>query len=219
MSSRTVEKERRHQVRRRQEQERAAQEKRARRRAILGPLAVGLVAVAAITIAALRSGGDDPAGAPVSDVAASAPFGQHYDGLVQRREAAQVPTMMETMNSRVHVHPVLELFVNGKPVTVPANIGIDPRVDGMQMAGLHTHDASGTIHVEGVAGARLGQFFAIWGVPFSARQLGPYRAGAGKSVRMWVEGKRSNAFGELKLADGQRIVVSFGPAGAPAPGA
>ena len=85
------------------------------------------------------------------------------------------------------------------------------------MAGLHTHDASGTIHVEGVSGPRLGQFFAIWGVPLSARQLGPYRAAGDNAVRMWVDGKPSTAFGQLKLADRQRIVVSFGPKNAPPP--
>jgi len=93
---------------------------------------------------------------------------------------------------------------------VPANIGIDPTKDGMQMAGLHTHDSGGTIHVEGVAHATLGQLFAIWGVPFSAEQLGPYRTAGAKRVRMWVNGRPSNAFGALKLADGQHIAVSFG---------
>jgi hypothetical protein len=182
------------------------------RRAVLAPLALGVLALAAATFAMAGGGEEPPISAPAAVAPASAPFGQHYSGLVQRRKAAKVPTMMETMNSPVHLHPVLKVLVDGREVPVPANIGIDPLADGMQMAGLHTHDTTGTIHVEGVRGARLGQFFAVWGVPFSARQLGPYHASAGKSVRMWVDGKASDAYGALELADGQRIVVSFGPA-------
>src|SRR5205807_6996529 len=125
-------------------------------------------------------------------------FGQHYKAVDQRRKAAGIPTMMDTMNSSVHFHPQLALWVNGKRMPVPANIGIDPTKDSMQMAGLHTHDTSGTIHVEGApAGVTLGRFFDVWGVPFSARQLGPYRASGAKKVRMWVDGKPSRAFGNL----------------------
>ena len=50
----------------------------------------------------------------------------------------------------------------------------------------------------------------MWGVPFSPGRLGPYRAGGGTAVQMWVDGKPSRLFGALKLQDGQRIVVSFG---------
>lgn len=125
--------------------------------------------------------------------------------------------MMQTMSSPVHVHPLTKVFVNGKPTQIPANIGIDPGVDAMKMAGLHTHDTSATIHVEGMPGATLGQFFAIWGVAFSADRLGPHRSDARTNVRMWVDGKSSDAFGALKLADRQRIVIRFGPSSASGP--
>jgi hypothetical protein len=67
------------------------------------------------------------------------------------------------------------------------------------MAGLHTHDDTGTIHNEGQADATLGQFFAIWGVPFSRDRLGPYRAGRDGVVQMWVDGRPSTAWESLKL--------------------
>jgi len=217
MSSRILEKERRREERLRQAQEQAVRDKRSRQRPILAGLLFVSVAIV-VAFAAARGGGNHPGDAPASPTSANATFSQHYDGLDQRRDAAHVPTMMDTMKSTVHFHPVIEVFVDRKPVSVPANIGIDPRVDGMQMAGLHTHDTGGTIHVEGAPGATLGQFFTIWGVPFSPIRLGPHRAGGGKTVRLWVNGKPSSAFGALKLADGQRIVVSFGLANAPAPG-
>ena len=185
-----------------------------RRRLRPGLVYVGVAAVVAAGIAAaIVSKGGSGSKSMQTTVAAgtSGAFGQHYAGLAQRRQAAHVPTMMDTMNSSVHFHPLLKVYVNGKRIPVPANIGIDPAQEAMQMAGLHTHDTSGTIHVEGVAGARLGQFFRIWGVPLSSRQLGPYRARGADGVRMWVAGKPSTAFGQLELADGQHIVVSFGP--------
>ena len=211
MSSRLAEKE----ARRQERQERTAEAEAAERRRQRTRLGAGglvlLLAVAVVAVALANQGG----GAKTEAVKAppppgdSRPFGTHYQGLVERRKAAQVPTMMQTMNSPVHIHPLLAVYVNGKRVPLPANIGIDPRVDPMQMAGLHTHDSSGTVHVEGVAGARLGQFFQIWGVPLSATQLGPYRADAHHAVRMGVDGKPSTAFGQLLLVDAQRIVVSY----------
>lgn len=186
---------------------------------ILGTLlAAGAVVVVVTALASGHRTHVSPAGSGGEASASASPFGQHYATLSQRRQAAHLPTMMDTMSSPVHFHPVLRVVIDGKPIAVPANIGIDPDQDPMQMAGLHTHDTSGTIHVEGVGHARLGQFFAVWGVPLSASQLGPYRATAIKRVRMWVDGKPSSAFGELPLADGQRIVVTYGTHPKPPPG-
>ena len=168
-----------------------------------------MLAIGAVT-ALIAFGGEDST--------VKGPFGHHYEGLDGRREAAQIPTMMQTMGSEAHAHPHLWVYVDGEQVAVPANIGIDPDQDAMQMAGLHTHDGSGKLHVEGVERATLGQFFSIWGVAFSRDRLGPHRATANKTVRMWVDGKPSDAFGALQLRDGQRIVVSYGGKDAPAPG-
>lgn len=139
-------------------------------------------------------------------------FGTHYEGLGERESGARVPTMMDTMGSSFHTHQALAIYVDGRRIEVPAGIGIDPGQPSMEMAGLHTHDPSGIIHDEGMPGSRLGQFFAIWGVPFSSRRLGPDEAGGSKTVRMWVDGKPSKAFGRLRLKDGQRILVAFGTA-------
>jgi hypothetical protein len=124
--------------------------------------------------------------------------------------AAGVSTMNSPSSSE-HTHPPLAVWANGRRVPVPADIGIDPREDPGQMAGLHTHDDSGTIHNEGQADATLGQFFAVWGVPFTSDRLGPYRADTQRVVQMWVDGKPSRAWGSLKLADGQDIRIAFGP--------
>ena len=63
-----------------------------------------------------------------------------------------------------HVHAYVGVFVDGDPVVVPAGIGIDN--DEHRIAGLHTHDCSGTVHVEveKEADLTLGQVADTWGV-------------------------------------------------------
>ena len=63
-----------------------------------------------------------------------------------------------------HVHTYVGVFVDGEPEIVPAGIGIDN--DGHRIAGLHTHDCSGTVHLEAEKPIELtlGQFADAWGV-------------------------------------------------------
>lgn len=64
-----------------------------------------------------------------------------------------------------HVHAHLAIIKDGQMLALPANIGLLPTCTYP----LHTHDATGVIHVEGPVFARftLGQFFAVWGQPLS----------------------------------------------------
>lgn len=203
MSSRVSEKQRRRAEREAREQEAAVRDRRARRVRMVITTTVAVVAV--VGVAALASTGGGGGKVPQGS---ERPFGQHYAGLQQRRERAGVSTM-SSPTANIHIHPELSVWVDGKRVDVPANVSIDPRRPPGDMASLHTHTPDGVIHDEGQGSAQLSQLFAVWGVPFSADRLGPYRAGTGKVVQMWVDGKPSRAFGALKLQDKQRIVVSF----------
>ncbi|MEK6273469.1 MAG: hypothetical protein AABM42_12645 [Actinomycetota bacterium] len=175
----------------------------ARRRLVPGYfVAVVLVAAMIAGIVVVIAGGGN--GSPVSDD----PFAPQYEGLEDRRTEAGVPTMAE--GGGEHFHPLLEVYVRGEQIPVPANIGIDPAQPPEPMAGLHTHDTTGTIHNEAGTGSTLGQFFEVWGVEFTRSRLGPYEADGEEKVRMWVDGGPSQDFGDLELADGQQIVVSFG---------
>jgi hypothetical protein len=147
---------------------------------------------------------DDEAPAP-----AGGEFGTHYEGLEERRLAAGVPTMSDPGTGE-HIHPQLEVYAHGEQIPIPVNVGIDPSRPPEMMAGLHTHDTSGVIHVENADQPTLGQFFQIWGVPFSADGLGPYEAGGDERVRVWVDGQESSEYGDLVIEDGQQIVVAFG---------
>jgi len=207
MATRNEEKQRLRDLRLAKQDEAARTERRR-----LGAYVAAAVAAAAplvVIIVLALGGGDDGSSAATSDK----PFGPHYNGLQDRMAAAKVPTMMDTMGSSSHFHPHIAVYVNGKQIEVPVNVGIDPDEPPMEMAGLHTHDAKGTIHDEGMPSSTLGQFFAVWGVPLSPTRLGPFEAEGAKAVRMWVDGKPSKAFGRLNLEEGQKIVIAYGTAG------
>lgn len=69
----------------------------------------------------------------------------------------------------VHVHAHLALFENGKQLQLPAQVGIVPSSQPPCLYWLHTHDASGIIHVESpeARAFTLGTFFDIWGQPLT----------------------------------------------------
>lgn len=113
----------------------------------------------------------------------------------------------------MHFHPHLNLMINGKPVTVPSQIGIDPSLwkdhsldqYGMQamsngisgMAPLHTHDATGTIHVESntIRNYTLGEFLNIWGGLDTN----------GKTVKATMKGAQLSDYKNIILRDGEQI--------------
>lgn len=53
--------------------------------------------------------------------------------------------VLDTDNIVTHIHAHLTIVVQGKPVVVPV-IGVD--MDTLTAAPIHTHDASGTLHIE-----------------------------------------------------------------------
>jgi hypothetical protein len=142
------------------------------------------------------------------------------------------PEPKETLIFHVHAH--LDVFIDARPVLVPAGIGInisDPAVkQGVwngnltygKIAGcaqpcispLHTHDVSGVIHTESGFNStnRLGQFFTEWGVAFSSSCVGQYCAPVTPIV-VYVNGNRySGNVADIPLSIGNEIAVVIGSA-------
>src|SRR5436189_1403811 len=131
MASRKEEKERLRQQRLAAEQAEKAQQ---RRRLIIGYASAGILAalvVAGIIIAVSSGGGSSSANVKPGSVPASAeagtrtsppPWPADYDGLGDRINAMGLPGLSDTI---FHIHAILHVYVDGKPVTVPANIGLD----------------------------------------------------------------------------------------------
>lgn len=109
----------------------------------------------------------------------------------------------------VHIHQHLDLFVNGRRLQVPALIGIDPA--GGFLTEIHTHDASGIVHVESPTrrSFTLGQLFCEWGVKLTRTCLGRYRG----EISWWVDGRKMTGDpAQLVLGAHQEIVVAAGRA-------
>ncbi len=104
-------------------------------------------------------------------------------------------------NQPMHTHPVLEIFVDGRPIAIEANIGI-----GRIHQPIHTHEPDGVIHVESpdTRDYVLGNFFSIWGKRFDGQCVGEYCG----TVEMTVDGKANAEFASHVLRDRERIVLN-----------
>lgn len=102
--------------------------------------------------------------------------------------AAGLP-MLGAEGTALHIHAHLDVIANGKPVTVPAEIGIDEAAQ--KISPLHTHDTTGVIHIESPTQAQfsLGQFFSEWQVSLSQNQVGGLKADATNQLKVYVNGK------------------------------
>ncbi len=138
--------------------------------------------------------------------------------LVERLRAIGLPPPgVEVIAEHLHVN--LVVVVHGKRVRVPAAIGFDDRGG---LAEIHTHDHSGTIHLEAKRdrGFTLGMVFAVWGVRSTPDCLGTECASGDDRVRVFVngEGPVPGDPTALPLQDEQVVVVTFGtPDGVPDP--
>jgi hypothetical protein len=102
--------------------------------------------------------------------------------------------------TRYAVH--LDVLVNGKPVPVPAGIGIDR--GAREIAPLYTDDGSGVIHIDSDSAApkfTLGEFFDEWQVPLA-------------NATAFVNGSlRDGDLAGIVLTPHQEIAVAFGSPG------
>ena len=174
-----------------------------------------------------------PAAAPRTT---PAPWPLPAYALTRIARAGLVP-VLATLRRHDHVH--LDVIVDGRHVTVPAGVGLaepgdtgpckapQPRVGDCaagdfyvaQVANspLHTHSASGLIHVESdrPVSFTLGQFFDEWGVRLDERCVGGYCSGGGRQLRVYVDGRRfAGDPRRVLLGDHQEIAVVYGGPGA-----
>jgi hypothetical protein len=115
---------------------------------------------------------------------------------------------------QVHTHSHLDIYANGKHVTVPRYVGFDIRGNKfLGLTPLHTHDTSGVIHKESPSAYdyELGQFFGIWGVRLSKTCIGGLCAKPGAPLRVWVNGRPF--FGNptrILLRAHDEVVIAYG---------
>jgi hypothetical protein len=148
--------------------------------ALLAVVALAAVAAAVVAVMVARGGDDNSSsssgGAQPANLVGlqtgPAPWNPGLDTLPDRLDAVGVNDL--TVEGQVlHIHQHLDIFVNGKRMPIPANIGI---YDGEFLTELHTHDPSGIMHLESPVAENftLGQFFGVWGVRLNADCVGGY---------------------------------------------
>ncbi|HEU5404634.1 MAG TPA: hypothetical protein VFU52_01015 [Gaiellaceae bacterium] len=143
----------------------------------------------------------------VPDLQTSAPPWPSESALLPRRLRPSGLDALRTEGTVLHHHEHLDLYVNGRAVTVPALVGIDQEAGFLTE--LHTHDASGIVHVESPVqrSFTLGQFFCEWGVKLDAKCLGRYQG----ELAWWVNGRRMHGNPALlELRQHQEIVIAAG---------
>ena len=144
-------------------------------------------------------------------------------------DAGLVPEREEYLQYHVHAH--LDVFIDGRPVIVPAGIGIniaDPDVTKFDDPGdvsyglekcaqpcispLHTHHASGIIHIESATTTpnKLGQFFIEWAVELTSTCVGEF-CEPEKPIVFYVNGQEFTGDPTtIDLADQTQIAIVIG---------
>ncbi len=143
-----------------------------------------------------------------------APWQPEYGSLPQRLGALTSLGLPPNGDESYHIHAHLAIFVDGKPVTVPANVAISA-AEGIE-APMHTHDTSGIIHIEAAQPSNaftLGAFFDLWGVTFSADQIGSYHNAGSSMVQVYVNGHRVTDPARYVLQPHDEVVVGYGTLG------
>jgi hypothetical protein len=183
-------------------------------------IAIGVAVLAgAVTLAACGSDSDGGKGASDTTAAAggtdSKPAASSVAWPAPADASAQVKAaglpMLGQEGQVLHIHSHLDVFVDGKAVTVPALIGIDEAKQ--QISPLHTHDTSGVVHIESPVQAdfTLGEFMTEWNVPLTKDTLGTFKAGGGKELHVYVNGKEQTGDpAAIKLAAHEEIALVFG---------
>ncbi|HEY7227366.1 MAG TPA: hypothetical protein VH481_04510 [Nitrososphaeraceae archaeon] len=112
-----------------------------------------------------------------------------------------------------HYHAHLNIFVNGSPYLIPGGIGIK-LPDCIYW--LHTHDASGLIHIESPQNNtfKLGQFFDICGQKFNNSQIFVLKAdnSTDRTLTVYLNGTTFNrtSYRDIPILNRQDIVIIYG---------
>lgn len=151
--------------------------------------------------------------APSSLNTGTPPWPPETTHLRARLQADGLPVLTTSGGVVLHIHQHLDVFIDGRPVQVPTNIGID--TVGGTLSALHTHDATGLIHVESPVQRTftLGELFDVWGVQLTSTCIGGECIGNGRTLSVFVDGQAvSGDPRSIPLAAHDEIVLALGTA-------
>ncbi len=120
-----------------------------------------------------------------------------------------------------HIHVFLRIYINGANVPLVTNTGIAPigvtsNANVTCLYWLHTHDATGVIHIESPTARiyTLNQFFDIWERFSSSLSAFPTELSSSTDWTIYVNGKQVNTdFSHLQLTAHDIITLAYNSPG------
>lgn len=127
----------------------------------------------------------------------------------QQSKEASVPEDQILSRNSIHWHPKLAISTKREKKEIPANLGIG----GIHQP-IHTHDTSGTLHVEvqGIVTKEeitLGKFFQVWGKQFNARCIFDTCSEQEGTVKLLVNGQENKEFENYQMKDNDNIEIRY----------
>jgi hypothetical protein len=111
-----------------------------------------------------------------------------------------------------HIHTHIDIFVNGRHVYIPPQIGIIP---GKCIYWMHTHDGSGILHIESPIKRdfALGQFFDLWRGKLSNPQIFDSIFNGKYAPSVYINGSKvpsKTSYRDIKIYPHQEIAIVYG---------
>jgi hypothetical protein len=173
---------------------------------------LGIAAVVGVGVFLLLRPGETerPSGPLPGELTTEAPWPANGNQTQARAEAIGLPPESPVV---MHEHANLQIFVHGESQPIPTDIGIDTSVDPAYVASLHTHDDTGTVHMEASVSRTftVGEFFDIWGVRLSPSCMGAYCQDAENRLQVFVDGEEvTENIRDVALNDQLVIAITYG---------
>jgi hypothetical protein len=196
----------------------AAREERRHKLMVRGGVGLVVLAVAGTVVFIGASGGGSTAQGVLKPVQANGgttlpPWTAPTDTATRVASAGLTLLPNEVLDRHDHAH--LDVYVDGKSTPVPAYLGIAGGAQSTGFSSLHTHDATGVIHIESPKGEQfgLGQVFNEWNVLLSPTQIGGLKTDATHTLTVYLNGKvYTGDPTKLELQSHQEIAVVYGTA-------
>lgn len=132
--------------------------------------------------------------------------------LLSKSDNSDIPEDQIIARNGLHWHPKLSIYMKGEKRELEDAIGL-----GAVHQPMHTHTEdykNGVVHMEmkGVVTkdeTKLGNFFRIWGKPFSATKLFDQESTQSGTIKMTVNGKENNEFENYQMKENDTIEIRF----------
>lgn len=143
---------------------------------------------------------------------------ERADAAAQPSEPATAPRSEQCLDSHnslaMHIHPRVELVIDGQSIAVPDDLGIDTSACVQAMHLLHTHDATGKLHIEGYETfsptAQL--IFEVWNISFPEDDTLQPLFDEPARVSITVNGVATEAaWDDIELKDGETLRIEHTP--------